>query len=81
MEERDKETPSPGVRAGYILNLIKETDPDITNWDLLCFCIEYLGSQILIYDWLSHKASSDLIVQIYQAHYFRVEPPETGIKV
>lgn len=81
MDERDKETPSPEVRAGYVLNLIKDANNDITNWDLLCFAIEYLGSQVLVYDWLSAKAILLLNTEIYQAHYFRDEIPETGVKI
>ncbi|HEY4698909.1 MAG TPA: hypothetical protein VIH27_00850 [Nitrososphaerales archaeon] len=79
MEERDGETPSPEIRAGYILNLIKDTNNNITNWDLVCFSIEFLASQVLVYDWLDKKIVELLTMKIYQAHYFRDEIPETGI--
>jgi hypothetical protein len=79
MEERDEETPSPEVRAGYILNLLLDKNKDLTNWDLLCFAMEYLASQVLVYEWLDKAAIVRLNSAIYTAHYFRDEIPETGI--
>jgi hypothetical protein len=43
-----------------------------TNWDLLCFCAEYLGSQAGTLDWLMAPAKW-LIRLIYMAHYIRFE--------
>lgn len=81
ISERDKLTPSPEVRAGYILNLIKDHNNDITNWDLLCFCSEYLGSQVLVYDWLDMNAVRAIVSTIQEAHYMRDDIPDSGVKL
>jgi len=79
IEARDEETPSPEVRAGFILNLLKDTNNDLTNWDILCFVVEFLASQVMVYSWLDQKSVRELTTKVYQAHYFRDEIPETGI--
>jgi hypothetical protein len=81
IEERDLKSPNPEVRAGYILNLIKNTNNDVTNWDLICFCVEFLGAQIAVYDWLDQDMIRTLTQRVYIAHYTRNDIPETGVKI
>lgn len=77
--ERDEEVPSPEVRAGIILEKLREVYPDINNWDLLCFCAEFLGSQIHAYPWLEEEAVKLIARRVNFAHYVFDEPPESGI--
>lgn len=79
IKDRDSLTPSPEERAGYVLNLIKDHNNKITNWDLLCFCTEFLGSQVLLYDWLDERAIKLITIRVQTAHYMRDEIPETGV--
>lgn len=79
--KRDAETPAPEVRAGYIYKLLKEHGPELTNWDLLCFCSEYLASQLAVYDWLSPMSVRIITIRVMEAHYYRDDIPETGVKV
>lgn len=81
IEERDKRTPSPEARAKYILDLINDNNPNLTNWDIFCFCIEFLGAQALIYSWLDQECIFKITHMLYLAHYTRNDDPETGVKV
>lgn len=79
IRERDSITPSPEERAGFILNLIKDKNNSLTNWDILCFCVEYLGSQVLVYDWLGLEEIKSITARVQLAHYMRDDIPETGV--
>jgi hypothetical protein len=79
IRERDELTPSPEVRAKFVLDLLTAHGPKLTNWDLLCFCTEYLGSQVLIYSWLDEFKIRSLAQIVQEAHYLREEIPETGV--
>ena len=78
-EERDKEVPSPTVRAGYVYNLVKENNPELNNWDLLCFAVEYFGSQTLVYPWFGQDEVRKLIELVYTDHYNSEDPLESGL--
>lgn len=79
IRERDAITPSPEAIASYVLDLLNATNPNLTNWDLLCFCTEYLGSQVLIYPWLGENEVRNITQIVQQAHYTRDDIPETGV--
>ena len=70
--EIDRLIPSPEQRAQEVYNAIKQTLPDKTNWDVICFCINYLGLSAQAYDWME-SAVRHLSRQIYNAHYFKTE--------
>lgn len=78
---RDKVTLSPEQRAGTIYKKLKEIYPDITNWDLVCFCAEFLGSQIEVYPWLEVNCVQQIARRVNAAHYMREEIPESGLNV
>lgn len=80
INERDKVTPSPEERAGYILNLIKDNNNDITDWDIICFCSEYLGAMVINYNWLEVECIQLITRRVQTAHYTRDEIPESGVK-
>jgi hypothetical protein len=41
---------------------------EIDNWDLTCFCVEYLGSQVSVHPWLMEDVKR-LNKLVYTAHY------------
>lgn len=76
IKEIDSIIPSPQQRATKIFNLLRRTDPDLSQWDLLCFCAEFLGMQSQTFHWLEEPAKR-VAMLIYHAHYFfpnNVEP-------
>lgn len=72
VEELDRLTPSPEDRAQVVYNTIKTHLPEATNWDVICFCINYLALSSLSYEWLK-DATMHLARQVYNAHYFKTE--------
>lgn len=74
ISEVDRLKSPPGERAMRIWNIIKSIngklprDKEITDWDLMCFCAEYLGSQSLAYPWLQSSIKPVLSL-IYNQHY------------
>lgn len=79
IRERDELTPSPEIRAKFILDLIQDHNKELTNWDILCFCSEYLGSQVLIYEWLESELVQRIATRVQLAHYLNDELPDTGV--
>jgi hypothetical protein len=65
----DLHTASPQQRALVIHTLIKSQLPHATIWDIVCFCVEYLGTIVEVEDWLKPvvKHMSKLV---YIAHYY-----------
>lgn len=70
----DKVKESPDSRALRVYNLIKD-NPKVTNWDVICFCSQFLASQIHSLPWLNApvKVLSRLI---YTQHYVMIEDTE-----
>jgi len=80
IEVVDQETPSPSQRAKFVLDLLKQHAPNLTNWDLICFSVEYLGSQSIVYPWLNREKEVVKISRlVYTAHYARQVEPDTGV--
>lgn len=79
IEARDKRTPNPENRAGWIFRELKSKYPNLTNWDLLCFSAEFLASNVLVYEWLQKDIIKELLQRIYVAHYALDDIPDTGI--
>ena len=70
MELVDKQFASPSERAHEIWSIISATPALIekTDWDLLCFCVEYIGMKSQDWKWLEEDAKK-LNRLIYTAHY------------
>ena len=68
----DSETPAPEERARVIWELIRSRFPDLTDWDLLCFCVNYIAMQSQQWNWLEAPAK-ELNRLVYIAHYVLTE--------
>lgn len=79
IETRDKGTPNPENRAGWIFRELKSKYPNLTNWDLLCFASEFIASNVLAYEWLPREEIKLILRRIYIAHYMLEEIPDTGV--
>ena len=67
VNETDKKTPSPEQRAKKVYDILKK-HKELDNWDLTCFCVEYIGSQVSVHPWLEALARK-LTGIVYTAHY------------
>lgn len=74
LEEVDKQYPSPTERAHEIWSIISATPALIekTDWDILCFCVEYVAMQSQNWRWLEDSAK-ELNRIVYTAHYLSSE--------
>ncbi len=63
----DAKYDSPQQRAQKIFNLLREKDH--TNWDALCFAVEFLGFLSPYYPWLTDVARESTRL-VYTAHYY-----------
>ena len=69
IKEYDKIDPSPSDRALYVYNLISRNAPDLTEWDITCFCAEYLGLvSAQAFPFLLSNAR-ELAKMVYSIHY------------
>ena len=64
----------PGDRTKRVFTHLAKSG-QFTNWDLICFCAEYLASQVGTLPWLEPPAKW-LIRLVYMAHYIRFEKHE-----
>src|SRR3990167_2964229 len=62
----DKTKSSPSQRATLVYKILLESD--LNNWDVVCFCDEYLG---LMIETMPHieKPAKELSQLIYTQHY------------
>lgn len=75
----DSKYASPSERAAHIWNILRTEHPNLTNWDLICFSSEYLGTMSTMMEWLK-KPVQELLRLVYTAHYYAtqdVEPEST----
>ena len=83
IEKIDRLTGSPSDRARFIWELLMQSDTKkLTNWDLICFCIETLGFMSTEFPWLK-EASMAVSQIVYKAHYLnhdRILDSETNLK-
>lgn len=91
IEETDAITPSPSARAERVWRLLQVHDPDLTTWDVLCFCAEFIALTAQRYQWILPIARR-FVGLVYSAHYYdehrtdseadritrRAEPVDTG---
>lgn len=68
MLERDLKDPSPEVRAERIFSYLQETQPNLTEWDLICFSVNYLALIMPAFPYIE-KPIKEIASLIYTAHY------------
>ena len=74
----DAEKKSPSQRAGIVFDILRNTD--LTNWDVVCFCVEYLGLMIESMPWIEGEAKS-LSRMVYTQHYMMNDNVLEGMKL
>lgn len=65
----DALTSSPSDRANRVWHLLETHDPDLTTWDVLCFCAEFVGLIAERYHWILPIAKR-FTGLVYTAHYY-----------
>lgn len=50
--ERDAKFPTLADRAEHIMKLLQQEHPELTTWDVTCFCVGFLGVQCIGWEWL-----------------------------
>src|SRR5689334_7783448 len=73
MAEKDKEIESPSSRAARVLGYIEFSYPELTQWDMICFCAEYLGMQSAALPAIEPETRK-LLSLIYSMHYLTENP-------
>ena len=71
MAGQDIMVASPSERATIVYKKLQLMfGDDLTNWDLICFCVEYLGMMVEAFPWLnSNGVMKQLSTLVYTAHY------------
>lgn len=69
IEELDATIASPQQRAERVWRVISVNDPDLTTWDVLCFCAEFVALTCERYQWMMPLAKK-FISLVYSAHYY-----------
>jgi len=74
----DKTKSSPSQRAALVYKILLESD--LSNWDVVCFCAEYLG---LMIETMPHieKLAKELSQLIYTQHYLMEENILEQVKI
>lgn len=65
----DSRKDSPQQRAERVWRVISLNDPDLTTWDVLCFCAEFTALTAQRYQWILPLAKR-FVSLIYSAHYY-----------
>lgn len=73
LEHVKADTNGPEQRAGAVLNIL--TAQGVSNYDALCFSVEYIASLVGVMPWLEEPARN-LVRLLYIAHYIRSEGVE-----
>ncbi len=73
-EKYDGLVDSPVTRAEKVWELIQSNLPNLEDWDLLCFCVQYIAMRSMNEMWLERKAIRELNRLIHVAHYTSVAP-------
>src|SRR3954469_20742226 len=71
----DNKVASPSVRAGLVWEFLRIEQPHLTDWDLICFAVEFLGMMTHTHPWLEEDVKS-ISKLVYTAHYLT---PETDV--
>jgi len=73
MARIDRLTESPDQRAQKVLIALR-AHANVTTWDVLCFCAEYLGMMVPAYPFVE-KEARELTRLVYLAHYVHFGGP------
>lgn len=69
----DAHVKNPAERALKVWNKLYLDDSDsLTDWDLVCFAVEYLGFMSTVFPFIAPEAKR-LNVLVYKAHYMNSE--------
>ncbi len=73
--EIDQRVRSPSRRARAIIKELQKAEGNHSNWDLICFCVEYLAHSVPV---LPHLGSEirHISKQIYLQHYIQYNNPD-----
>lgn len=64
------DTNGPSARAARVLSYLRTGN--FSDWDVLCFAVEYIASRAPVLEWLTDPARH-LVRLLYIAHYVRHE--------
>lgn len=64
---------TPSNRAMKVLKALKESHPDLTSWDLVCFAAEFIASMAATSTPWLREIAINLIRVVYLAHYTKSE--------
>lgn len=70
-DESDEITPTPEERAQIVWEFLREYS-QFSTWDLVCFCVEYLGLISAEYPWLKESAKKQNVL-VYKYHMMHKE--------
>ena len=72
IEDLDKLAPSPRELAAKVFGILRTQHEDLTDYELSCFAVEFLGMMVLReYEFLMQPVKT-LSKDFYYAHYLRV---------
>lgn len=77
IEEKDKVSASPEKRAELVWKILQQSTT-ITDWDVVCFCVNFLGLMSAKWMWLEENAKA-ISRLVYTAHYLIGESGESTI--
>lgn len=69
IKDIDARLASPSDRATRVWTVLQTHDPDLTTWDVLCFCAEFMGMVAERYHWIIPIAKR-FVRLVYSAHYY-----------
>lgn len=67
-QEIENDPDSPDKRAYKVLDAIRKNSTGITDWDMICFSVEFLAMMHSVYPWLEGVARQATKL-VYIAHY------------
>jgi hypothetical protein len=70
--DRDSKYPTLTERGAELFKLLREVKPELTNWDITCFAVSWLGVAANEWLWLREPAAQ-LIRRTTTAHYMMEE--------
>lgn len=73
IEKIDRLSPSPEMNATKVYRILRENHADLTNYELMCYCVEQLSAAVLTHELeYASKEIKELAKLFYYAHYYRL---------
>lgn len=72
IETLDKIAPSPSELATKVFNILKAEHPELTDYELLAFAVEYIGLMCLTEHGYLREHALRINKDFYYAHYLRL---------